>query len=253
MSQTWDFDYYTTLIVVTGVGDTLSEGVGDAGAPVSVTGAGDTLSEGVGVSLEHAIWPFDYVNLLVPVTGAGDTLSEGVGSAGAEQVWPFDYWDGVNNTAGFGDTLSQGVGSVTVLGPAEWYTIDGIVSGPVSVTGAGDTRSQGVGSVSVQDSLIVPVTGVGDTLSAGGSLVLGTVIPPGGIRLSPYWVPGEIAYAYRLHEWLGSYEARLGVGPGPVAQIAFGDPDTTVAFGGLEPGQYVAVQGRKRVHFLITP
>lgn len=224
----FDFDYYTSIIAVTGAGDTLSEGVGSVGTP--------------------AVFDFDYVSVIVPVTGSGDTLSQGIGAVGTPTLFPFDYWIGA--LTGFGDTLSEGVGNVGVVAPAAWYTIDGIaLSG---TTGFGDTLSEGVGNISVNDP-IKPVTGFGDTLSQGGSVPFGTVIPPGGIRLSPYWVPGEIAYAYRLHEWLGSYEARLGVGPGPVAQIAFGDPDTTVAFGGLEPGQYVAVQGRKRVHFLITP
>lgn len=230
MTQTWDFTYYASLVVS--------------------TGAGDTLSEGVGVADIHGEWPFDYLSLIQTGTGVGDTLSEGVGAVGTPQSWPFTYWDGVNNVTGVGDTLSGGVGAVSVLGPADWYTIDGVAVSNV-VTGAGDTLSQGVGTVGVYDP-IVAVTGYGDTLSASVGTV-GTVVPPGTIRLSPYWEPGEIVYAYLLHEWLGSYEARLGAGAGPLVQIAYGDADTTVAFGGLEPGQYVAVQARKRVHFMVTP
>lgn len=185
-------------------------------------------------------------------TGAGDTLSAGVGTAGTPTYWPFDYWDGVNFSTGVGDNLSQGIGAVTALGPAEWYSITGTVLFAAPAAGSGNTDSTGVGTVGVFDPHVA-VTGVGDTLSEGVAVnPLPTVVPPGGIRLSPYWVPGEIAYAYLLHEWLGSYEARLGVGPGPVVQIAYGDSDTTVAFGGLEPGQYVAVQGTKRVHFMVT-
>lgn len=251
MSQTWDFDYFTSLVVSTGVGDTLSEGVGSAAALiVPADGVGDTLSEGVGAAAAVIAWPFDYVSAVVPETGGGDTLSEGVGSVGAAISWPFDFADGLPR--GYGDTLSEGVGSVTALGPAFWYTITGNALPAPPAAGAGNTLSEGVGSVGAFN-LIVAVTGAGDTLSSSGSIVLGTVVPPGGIRLSPYWVPGEIAYAYFLHEWLGSYEARLGAGAGPLVQIAYGDADTTIAFGGLEPGQYVAVQGRKRVHFMVTP
>lgn len=223
----FDFDYYVSIVAVTGAGDDLSEGVGAVGAPT--------------------FFDFDYVSLIIPVTGVGDNVSAGVGVVSTAAYFPFDYWDG--SLVGAGDNSSQGVGAVTVVGPAAWYTIEGDVG--ASSAGVGDTLSQGVGSVSVYDG-IVSVTGAGDTLSEGVGAVT-TVVPPGGIRLSPYWAPGDLVYCYLLHEWLGSYEARLGAGAGPLVQIAYGDPDTTVAFGGLEPGQYVAVQGRKRVHFMVTP
>lgn len=230
MTDYWDFDYYASIVAVTGVGDTLSEGVGAVHAAQS--------------------WDFDYVSMIVSVTGAGDTLSSGAGAVGTATVWDFDYWDGVNSATGAGNTDSAGVGSATAEN-ALWYDIVGVVDSLTAAAGAGDTLSGSGGAVGVFDP-IVSVTGAGDTSSAGVGAV-GVVLPPGAIRLSPYWAPGDAVFAYRLEEWLGSYEARLGAGPGPVTQIGYGDPDTTVAFGGLEPGQYVAVQGRKRVHFMVTP
>lgn len=142
MSQTWPFDYFSTAVNATGVGDNTSQGVGAVTTP--------------------QVWPFDYIDPIVPVTGIGNNLSQGVGDVRAPQVWPFDYWDGVAHGAGIGDNLSQGAGAVTVE-PGVWYPIDGSVD---AITGIGNNLSQAGDSI----TWLAPVTGAGENLSQAGDL-----------------------------------------------------------------------------------
>lgn len=153
-AQTWDLAYFTTLVAVTGVGNTDST-------------AGDAATV-------HNDWPFDYANTTVSATGVGNTTSTGVGAAGTPQVWPITYWDGITSATGSGNTNSTGVGAVTAVN-LTWYDLAGTPSEPV--TGAGNTTSQsgdvgvntiGTGNVSASGSGNTTSTGIGSVSIWGG-------------------------------------------------------------------------------------